>query len=94
MQTGRISLDVFRECRGAFTVEEWLDLIVRTLGYEPSMYAETEKLWMLCRLIPLVQNRINLMELAPPGSGKSYLYVSFPQTCAWQKNRRGGASDR
>ena len=74
MQTGRISLDVFRECRGAFTVEEWLDLIVRTLGYEPSMYAETEKLWMLCRLIPLVQNRINLMELAPPGSGKSYLY--------------------
>ena len=74
MQTGRISLDVFRECRGAFTVEEWLDLIVRTLGYEPSMYAEAEKLWMLCRLIPLVQNRINLMELAPPGSGKSYLY--------------------
>jgi len=74
MQTGRISLDVFRECRGAFTVEEWLDLIVRTLGYEPSMYAEMEKLWMLCRLIPLVQNRMNLMELAPPGSGKSYIY--------------------
>jgi len=74
MQTGRISLDVFRECREAFTVEEWLDLIVRTLGYEPAMYAETEKLWMLCRLIPLVQNRMNLMELAPPGSGKSYLY--------------------
>ena len=74
MQTGRISLDVFRECRTAFTVEEWLDLIIRTLGYEPSMYAESEKLWMLCRLIPLVQNRMNLMELAPPGSGKSFLY--------------------
>ncbi len=74
MQTGRISLEVFRECRQAFTVEEWLDLIIRTLGYEPSMYAESEKLWMLCRLIPLVQNRINLMELAPPGSGKSYVY--------------------
>ncbi len=74
MQTGRISLDVFRESRQAFTAEEWLDLIIRTLGYEPSMYAESEKLWMLCRLIPLVQNRINLMELAPPGSGKSYLY--------------------
>jgi ATP-dependent Lon protease len=74
MQTGRISLNVFQECRQAFTVEEWLDLLIRTLGYEPSMYAESEKVWMLCRLIPLVQNRINLMELAPPGSGKSYIY--------------------
>lgn len=74
MQTGRISLEVFRECRQAFSVEEWLDLIIRTLGYEPANYGEQEKVWMLCRLIPVVHNRVNIMELAPPGSGKSYVY--------------------
>jgi len=74
MQTGRISLDAFMDCRNAFSVEEWLDVIVRTLGYEPTRYSESEKLWMLCRLIPIVQNRVNMMELAPPGSGKSYIY--------------------
>lgn len=74
MQTGRISLDALIECRKAFTVEEWIDVIIRTIGYEPTKYSEQEKLWMLCRLIPVVHNRVNMMELAPPGSGKSYLY--------------------
>ncbi len=74
MQTGRVSLDVFQECRRAFTVEEWIDLLIRTLGYEPAMYSEQEKIWLLCRLIPVVHNRVNMMELAPPGSGKSYVY--------------------
>jgi ATP-dependent Lon protease len=74
MQTGRVSLEAFLECRRAFEVEEWIDLLIRTMGYEPSMYGEREKLWMLCRLLPVVHNRINMMELAPPGSGKSYVY--------------------
>jgi ATP-dependent Lon protease len=74
MQAGRVSLDAFFECRKAFTVEEWIDVLIRTMGYEPSKYSEDEKLWMLCRLIPVVHNRVNMMELAPPGSGKSYVY--------------------
>ncbi|HBJ34342.1 MAG TPA: BREX system Lon protease-like protein BrxL [Planctomycetaceae bacterium] len=74
MQTGRVSLDAFLDCRKAFTVEEWIDLIVRTMGYEPTQYGEQEKLWLICRLIPIVQSRVNMMELAPPGSGKSYVY--------------------
>ncbi|MCP4891983.1 MAG: BREX system Lon protease-like protein BrxL [Planctomycetaceae bacterium] len=74
MQTGRISLDAFLDCRKAFTVEEWLDLLIRTMGYEPSQYSEQEKLWLVCRLIPVVQSRVNMMELAPPGSGKSFVY--------------------
>ena len=74
MQTGRISLDVFLECRKEFTDDEWIDLIIRTMGYEPTKYSENEKLWLICRLIPIVQNRINMMELAPPNSGKSYIY--------------------
>jgi len=74
MQIGRISLDAFMECRRAFSVEEWIDLLVRTMGYEPVEYSEEEKLWLLCRLIPIVHNRVNMMELAPPGSGKSFVF--------------------
>ncbi|MBE3119014.1 MAG: BREX system Lon protease-like protein BrxL, partial [Candidatus Atribacteria bacterium] len=74
MQTGRVSLDAYKTCRQSFTVEEWLDVIIRTMGYEPDTYSEEEKIWMLCRMIPVVHNRVNMMELAPPGSGKSYLY--------------------
>lgn len=74
MQIGRISLDAYRECRQAFTASEWIDLLIRTMGYEPTEYSENEKLWLLCRLIPIVQNRVNMMELAPPGSGKSFVY--------------------
>lgn len=74
MQTGRVSLDAYKKCRQNFTVDEWLDVIIRTMGYEPDTYSEEEKIWMLCRMIPVVHNRVNMMELAPPGSGKSYLY--------------------
>jgi ATP-dependent Lon protease len=74
MQTGQVSLDVFCESRRAFTVEEWLDVLIRTMGYEPTKYGKSEKLWMLCRLIPIVHNRVNMMELAPAGSGKSYVF--------------------
>jgi len=74
MQTGRISLDVFMECRKEFTENEWIDLIITTMGYEPNKYSEIEKIWLICRLIPIVQNRVNMMELAPPNSGKSYIY--------------------
>ena len=74
MQTGTVSLESFLECRKAFEVEEWIDVLVKTMGYEPSKYSEQEKLWLLCRLIPVVHNRVNMMELAPPGSGKSYVY--------------------
>ena len=53
MQTGQVSLEVFRQCRSAFTIEEWIDVLIRTMGYEPEQYSESEKLWMICRLIPV-----------------------------------------
>ena len=74
MQTGRVSLTAFKQCRERFSLDEWIDVIVRTMGYEPSEYSESEKVWLICRLLPLVQNRLNMMELAPPGSGKSYVF--------------------
>jgi len=74
MQSGAVSLREYQRCRQQFTTREWLDLIIQSIGYNPQTYSEDEKIWMLCRLIPLVQNRINMMELAPPGSGKSFLF--------------------
>ena len=74
MQIGKVSVEAYRECRQAFTVEEWIDVMIRTIGYEPTEYSEQEKLWLLCRLIPVVHNRVNMMELAPPGSGKSFVF--------------------
>lgn len=74
MQSGHVSLLEYQKCRDEFTTKEWLDLIIQTIGYNPDTYSQTEKIWMLCRLIPLVHNRVNMMELAPPGSGKSYLF--------------------
>jgi len=74
MQSGTVSLSEYKKCRQKFTTREWLDLIIQTIGYNPDTYSEEEKMWMLCRLIPVVHNRINMMELAPPGSGKSYLF--------------------
>ncbi len=75
MQAGRVSLEAFCEARRAFSDDEWIDLIIRTLGYEPTRYGEKEKSWLLCRLIPIVHNRINMMELAPPGSGSAWARV-------------------
>ena len=60
-------METFCNARKAFTDDEWMNLIIRTLGYEPTRYGEDEKMWLLCRLIPIAHNRINMMELAPPG---------------------------
>jgi ATP-dependent Lon protease len=74
MQAGRISVEAYFECRKAFDVEEWIALLIRTMGYEPERYSKQEQIWLLARLIPVVHNRVNMMELAPPGSGKSFVY--------------------
>ncbi len=74
MQSGSVSLAEYQKCREHFSTREWLDLIIQTIGYDPDTYSEEEKIWMLCRLIPVVHHRVNMMELAPPGSGKSYLF--------------------
>ena len=68
MQAGRVSLETFCDARKAFTDDEWIGLVIRTLGYEPTRYGEQEKMWLLCRLIPVVHNRVNMMELGnrPP----------------------------
>lgn len=70
-----VSLDAFRLARGKFTIEEWFDVLLGAIDYNPEGYTDwVEKHTMLSRLLPFVEPRINLVELAPKGTGKSYLF--------------------
>lgn len=63
-----------RERRPQFTRDEWMDLLLRSVGVEPSMMSHRLKMLYLVRLIPLVENNYNLVEFGPRGTGKSYVY--------------------
>ena len=70
-----VDLDFYKDARNSFTTEEWIDLLVAAADYNPEGYeSEAQKLCFLRRLLPFVEKRINLMELAPKGTGKSYVY--------------------
>jgi len=70
-----IDLEYFYEARKSFTTDEWLDVLLAAIDYNPEGYAsENQKLTMLSRLLPFVEKRINIIELAPKGTGKSYLF--------------------
>lgn len=71
-------LDFYKDVRNEFTVSEWIDVILGAIDYNPSGYKdESEKLSMLARLLPFVEKRLNLLELAPKGTGKSYVFGSI-----------------
>ncbi len=72
IQLATFDLDEYRRLRGEFTTDEWLDLLVRSMGYEPSTMDRRLKLLFLIRLIPLCERNFNLIELGPRGTGKSY----------------------
>ncbi len=77
MQSGCVRLDKIVEARREFTTEEWIYLLIRTMGYEPTAYTLGQRCNLLLRLLPLVHNNINMMELAPKGTGKSYIYTNL-----------------
>ncbi len=71
----RINLDYYKEARKSFTIDEWIDVILRSMDYNPDGFLdERQKLWMISRLIPFVEKRVNIIELAPKGTGKTYVY--------------------
>jgi ATP-dependent Lon protease len=74
IQIASFDLDEYRECRGRFAAEEWIDLLLRTIGLEPSHFQRRLKLLLLVRLLPLCEHNYNLVELGPRGTGKSYVY--------------------
>ena len=70
------SLDIteLKEGRKAFSKEEWIDVILRSVGLEPDRLTEREKWLLLLRIVPLVENNFNLCELGPRSTGKSHIY--------------------
>lgn len=71
-----IELDYYKDARREFTTAEWLDVLLGAVDYNASGYLgdEEKKITMLTRLLPFVEKRLNLIELAPKGTGKSYLF--------------------
>ena len=74
IQMPHIDIEELKEGRKAFTKEEWLDIMLRSIGMEPDELTYREKWLLLTRMIPLVENNFNLCELGPRSTGKSHLY--------------------
>lgn len=72
-----VNLSIFKEKRAAFSLEEWRALLLTSMGYNPWAFTESEQTYLLCRLLPLVEKNLHLLELAPKGTGKSYLYENI-----------------
>lgn len=72
-----VNLELFKKARSEFSLEEWHWLLLTSMGYAPEAFSEEERLLLLCRLLPLVEKNMHLMELAPKGTGKSYIYENI-----------------
>lgn len=74
IQMPHIDIEELKSGRDAFTKEEWVAVMLRSIGMEPDTLTEREKWLLLARMIPLVENNFNLCELGPRSTGKSHLY--------------------
>ena len=71
----KVDLEEYKDARNEFDIEEWMDILLGAVDYNADGYqSEEEKLTMLTRILPFVEKRLNLIELAPKGTGKSYLF--------------------
>ena len=71
----KVDLKYFRECRKQFTTDEWVDVLLSAMEYNPDSFSgTTQKLEFLTRLLIFVEPRLNMIELAPKGTGKSYVF--------------------
>lgn len=74
IQMPHVDINELKQGRKAFTKEEWMDILLRSIGMEPDTLTEREKWLLLARMLPLVENNFNLCELGPRSTGKSHLY--------------------
>lgn len=77
VQVAGVDIDRYHEARRAFTTEEWIDLLMQSIGLNPEQFDERGKLIALTRLIPFVERNYNLVELGPKGTGKSHTFGEF-----------------
>ena len=74
IQMPNMDMDELFAGRRQFTETQWIDVLLRSCGYEPTQFDERTKWHLLCRLVPLVENNYNVCELGPRGTGKSHIY--------------------
>ena len=77
IQLSHFDFDGYVEARKQFTTEEWIDLLIQSVGFNPQMFGKRNKLSQLVRLIPFCERNYNLIELGPKGTGKSHIYSEF-----------------
>ena len=74
IQMPNMDMEELFDGRRYFTEEQWIDVLLRSCGYEPTHFEERVKWHILCRLVPLVENNFNVCELGPRSTGKSHIY--------------------
>ena len=83
-QCSKVDLQTYAECRTRFTTEQWRDLLCCSIGFNPDhpSYTDEAKTWILARLLPLVESNLHIMELAPKGTGKSFVFENISSKVA------------
>ncbi len=77
IQLSKFDVDQYLEARRGFNTEEWIDLLMQSIGFNPEMFSRRGKFFQLVRLIPFVERNYNLVELGPKGTGKSHIFSEF-----------------
>ncbi len=77
IQIAKVDYEGYKEARGQFTKDEWIDLLMQSIGFNPEAFGRRSKLLQLMRLIPFVERNYNIIELGPKGTGKSHIYSEF-----------------
>ncbi len=77
IQVSNVDIDEYKETRKAFSKEEWIDVLIQSIGLVPGQINFRSKLMHLARLIPFCENNFNFIELGPKGTGKSHLYTEL-----------------
>jgi len=77
IQIAKFDFDGYLKAREAFTTDEWIDLLMQSIGFNPEVFGKRSKLLQLMRLIPYVERNYNIIELGPKGTGKSHIYSEF-----------------
>jgi ATP-dependent Lon protease len=77
IQLSHFDYESYLEARKQLTTDEWIDLLIQSIGFNPEMFGKRSKLTQLIRLIPYCERNYNLIELGPKGTGKSHIYSEF-----------------
>ncbi|GAA1456573.1 BREX system Lon protease-like protein BrxL [Williamsia maris] len=77
IQLSNFDFDGYVSSRREFSADEWIDLLIQSIGFNPELFGRRAKLIQLVRLIPFVERNYNLVELGPKGTGKSHIFSEF-----------------